>query len=188
VYRPKLFTGIDLDRRTRESCAEISGRLQAQGLPAKFEPAQKLHVTLAFLGWVEPERVEAIEGVLRSVAFEFKPFTLTLDRVGAFPHERRPRVVWIGSRQQGEAFRALAHNLRDAYARIGFTFDKDAVAHVTIARIKGGHSHLPLLDIKPMRLRVRKLTLFESLPDGKTTRYEPRAYAALQGGGERGSE
>lgn len=174
MARPKLFVGIDLDKRVRARCAEISARMEARGLRARFEAPEKLHITLAFLGWVDPVQIEAIRDVLRGVAAQTRSFMLTLDKLGAFPHERNPHIVWIGSREQGAAFRELTHAMRDAYGNIGFRFDKDALAHVTIARVKEQRVHLPVLEVKPMRLNVNELTLFESLPAGRTTRYEAR--------------
>lgn len=179
-YRPKLFAGIDLDARTRARCADISARLQSAGLHARFEAAEKLHITLAFLGWVDPEHVEPIRQTMREVASRTHPFTIALDKLGAFPHERNPHVVWIGARSQGEEFTNLAQSIRLAYEQIGFQFDKHAVAHVTIARIKEERTHLPLIEVKPMRLNVKELTLFDSLPDGRTTRYEARDRAPLR--------
>ncbi|HZT12143.1 MAG TPA: RNA 2',3'-cyclic phosphodiesterase [Candidatus Baltobacteraceae bacterium] len=181
MYRPKLFAGIELDAQTRLHCAAVSRRLEAQGVRARFEPPEKLHITLAYLGWVDPERVEAISAAMRSVAQRAPAFTLRLDRVGAFPHERKPRVVFVGALEQGAAFRDVANSLRGAYAEIGFTFEKAAVAHVTIARVKGPHPPVPPLDLEPIRLRVEELALFESLRDGRTTRYEVRERSRLQG-------
>jgi 2'-5' RNA ligase len=178
-YRPKVFVGIQLDKRVREKCAEIAARLQAQGLNARYEPAGKLHITLAFLGWVQPEQIEPIRDTLHVLASAVKPFTLTLDTIGAFPHERRPKIVWIGARDQGAPYRTLAYSARRAFEPMGFTFDKDAVAHVTVARVKGGQGHLPMLDIKPMHVHVTDVVLFESLPAGRTTRYEVRDHAPL---------
>jgi 2'-5' RNA ligase len=179
AYRPKLFAGIDLDARVRSRCAEIAARLQAQGFGGRFEPPEKFHITLAFLGWVDAERVEPIRELFRTIAARTPRFTLSLNKLGAFPHERNPHVVWIGASEQGPAFRTLARSMREAYSELGFHFDKDAVAHVTIARVKEQHVHLPLLEVKPMRLSVNELTLFESLPAGRTTRYEVRDRARL---------
>lgn len=178
-YRPKLFAGIELDDRVRAQCAKIITRLADHGFDARFEPADKLHITLAFLGWVEPEHVEALRDCLHLAASAVRPFTLTLDTVGAFPHERRPKIVWIGSRDQGAPYRTLANSARKAYEPLGFSFDKNVVAHVTIARVKGGRAHLPMLDVKPMHLHVTKIALFESIPAGPTTRYEVREHAPL---------
>lgn len=178
-YRPKLFAGIELDDRVRAQCAKMIARLVEHGLDARFEPAEKLHITLAFLGWVEPEQVESIRDTLQDAASAVRPFTLTLDTLGAFPHERRPKIVWIGSRDQGMPYRMLASSTRKAYEPLGFSFDKDAIAHITIARVKGGRAHLPMLDIQPMHLHVTKIALFESLPAGPTTRYEVLHRASL---------
>ena len=177
--RPKLFAGIELDKRVRVKCAQIGARLQTQGLDARFEPEEKLHITLAFLGWVEHVQVGAITGALDAAANAAAPFTLTLDKIGAFPHERRPKIVWIGSRDQGTPYRRLAYAARTALDPLGFSFDKDAIAHVTIARVKGGHAHLPSFDVTPLHVHVTEVVLFESLPAGPTTRYEVRHRAAL---------
>ena len=178
-HRPKLFAGIELDKRVREQCASVAARLEAQGLDARFEPAEKLHITLAFLGWVDYEQFESIGNALQTAADSAPPFTLTLDTIGAFPHERRPRIVWIGSRDQGAPYRRLAYGARTAFETLGFSFDIDAVAHVTIARVKGGRAHLPMLDVAPMQVHVTDIVLFESLPAGRTTRYEVRHRARL---------
>jgi RNA 2',3'-cyclic 3'-phosphodiesterase len=178
-YRPKLFTGIELDEPVRSWCAAISARLQTVAFPGRFELPEKFHITLAFLGWVDAERVEEIRKVMRDAAAHAAAFTITLDRVGAFPHERRPRVVWIGSHDQGTHFRTLSERLQTGYSEIGFRFDKPAVAHVTIARVREARAHLPMLDVEPIRLLVEHVTLFESIPAGHTTRYEVRDRALL---------
>jgi RNA 2',3'-cyclic 3'-phosphodiesterase len=178
-HRPKLFAGIELDKRVREQCAGIAARLAAQGFDARFEPPEKLHITVAFLGWVESEQLQPITDALYAAAGAAQPFTLTLDTIGAFPHERRPKIVWIGSRDQGEPYRRLAYASRSAFEQLGFSFDKDAVAHVTIGRVKGGKAHLPMLDVAPMQVHVTQIVLFESLPAGPTTRYEVRHRAPL---------
>ena len=177
----KLFVGIELDDESRRACAAASERLRKTGFAAKYEPPEKLHVTLAFLGYVEPARVEDIVTSLATAA-NCSPFGVTLDKLGAFPHERRPRVVFVGAREQGAPFRALAGSVREVYAGLGFEFRDDAVAHVTIARVKGGRGSLPSIEFAPVPLRIERVTLFESLPDRehRTTRYEALETAALR--------
>lgn len=176
----KLFSGIDLTPTVRAKCAEVAERLRASGLDARFEAPEKLHITLAFLGWVEPEAVEPVRDALARAAQSANAFDLTLDKLGAFPHERKPRVVWIGASEQRAAFRELSRTLRAAYEALGFYFEKETVAHVTLARVKSGDARLPSLDIKPMKLPITDLTLFESIPAERTTRYEVRARHPLK--------
>ena len=93
----RLFVGIQLDDASRAVCAGVSERLQRTGFAAKYEPAEKLHVTLAFLGNVGANQYEAIAAAHDRVAAQNAPFGLTFDRIGAFPHERKPRVIYVGT-------------------------------------------------------------------------------------------
>ena len=180
MTRVKLFAGIELSDAVREKCVTIVKRLRDSGLDARFEAPGKLHITVAFLGWVDSEQIEPIRFALDRAAQSSAPFEMRLDKIGAFPHERRPRVVWLGSRTQSEDFKTLARTTRSEFESLGFSFDKDALAHITLARVKGGDAHLPALDIQPVRLRVENLTLFESIPGKDMTRYEVRARYALK--------
>ncbi len=179
----RLFVGIDLDPPARAACSDVSEELRKTGFQATYEAPEKLHVTLAFLGFVEPSRYDEIVSTLLAAAARSKPFALSLDKCGAFPNERRPRAVYAGAREQGAPFRTLAAALRSSYASLGFEFRNDAVAHVTIARVKRPKRPLPLIEFVAIRLEIRSLVLFESLPDNAraTSRYERLATAPLPG-------
>ncbi|MGB6522310.1 MAG: RNA 2',3'-cyclic phosphodiesterase [Candidatus Cybelea sp.] len=170
----RLFIGIELDDAARTRCDAVADALSRTGFAARFETSDKLHVTLAFLGNVEAAQSEAIDAVLDESAKRCAPFTLHLDKAGAFSNERRPHVVYVGAREQGEAYRNLATIVRSAYAELGFTFKEDPVAHVTIARVKEASAPLPLIEVAPFTLDVRAISLFESIFDAKanTSRYE----------------
>jgi len=176
----RLFVGIELAPETRTRCAAVAEDVRRTGLIAKYEAPEKLHVTLAFLGFVEPARFDAVVGSL-AAGRHIEPLRVSLDKLGAFPHERRPRIAYVGARKQGPAFQLLARRVRSAYAELGFEFRDDPVAHVTIARIKESKRPLPLVEFAPIALEIRELSLFESFPDpaNKTSRYEIVARAPL---------
>jgi 2'-5' RNA ligase len=169
----RLFVGIDLDASARDACAAVSERLRRSGYAARFEDPEKLHVTLAFLGYVAAECYAGVVSALVTAA-QAAPFAVTLDKLGGFPHERRPRIAYAGAREQGAPFRALAETVRREYSALGFEFNNDPVAHVTIARVKAPSRPLPMIEFPPIALRIECLTLFESLPDraNNTSRYE----------------
>jgi RNA 2',3'-cyclic 3'-phosphodiesterase len=170
----RLFAGIELDERTRAACAAASATLQKAGFVAKYESPEKLHVTLAFLGNVEATRVTRIAAALQRAAAQSPRFSIELDKLGAFPHERKPHVIYVGSRNQGERYRSLSANLRKELAELGFAFTDDAVAHVTIARVKESKRPLPLVELQPISLRLKQVSLFESIFDKtrNTSRYD----------------
>jgi RNA 2',3'-cyclic 3'-phosphodiesterase len=177
----RLFVGIELDEEARARCASVSEELRKAGLSARYEAPEKLHVTLAFLGFVQASRLDEILAPLHDIASASLPFSLSLDKVGAFPHERRPRIVYAGAREQGARFRALAESMRNAYAALGFEFKNDAIAHVTLARVKESKRALSLIEFSPIPLQIQALALFESLPDPArtTSRYEVITTAPL---------
>jgi 2'-5' RNA ligase len=177
----RLFVGIQLDDTSRAACARVSEGLQRTGFAARYEAAEKFHVTLAFLGNVGADQFDAVAAALDGVAAQTAPFALTLDKVGAFPHERRPRVAYIGAREQGAPFRALARSVRSACDALGFQFEDDSVAHVTIARVKEPRAPLRSIEFAPIDFEVGSLSLFESVfdPEANTSRYEITRVARL---------
>jgi 2'-5' RNA ligase len=176
----RLFVGIALDDVVRERCAKIAEAVRSTGFDGRYEASEKYHITLAFLGNVAPERMGEVEATMCSLS-HIATSHIVLDRLGGFPHERRPRVAFIGARNQGSAFAHLATQACALYAALGFTLEKDPVAHVTIARVKAPQCPLPLVDVAPIPVEISALTLFESLPDraNNTSRYEIRRTIAL---------
>jgi RNA 2',3'-cyclic 3'-phosphodiesterase len=179
----RLFVGIALDDRARSACAAVAALLARTGFAARYEGVEKLHVTLAFLGNVPVAQYDAVAAALATVAARCGRFAVRLDKLGAFPHERRPRVVYIGARDQGAQFRALAAAVRETYASLDFDFKNDAVAHVTVARVKEDPRPLPSIEFAAVPIVVERVTLFESLADNekRTSRYEVRSTADLRG-------
>lgn len=138
---------------------------------AKFELPEKLHVTLAFLGSVESENVAELQERLRAAVAEIAPFTARLDTLGGFPNERRARIVWAGSSRGDERFAQLAGCVRDAARAFATLDEKQAVLHVTLARLREP-SRLPRVQLPPHALRIDAVVLYESLPGENTSRYE----------------
>jgi len=171
----KLFIAVDLDEPARDLVAVAIQKLQSAGIDARFEPREKWHSTLAFLGWVEDERYAAVREALAIAAARCRPFDLRLDCVGAFPSTARPRVIWIGGRDAQPGYDAVSKGVRVAYEALGFAFERDAVPHVTVCRLKSFRGPLPEVALPTVAIaKVDSLTLYQSIPAGRTTRYALR--------------
>lgn len=171
--KPKVFAGIGLGSDIQTRVHAFARQLEESGFAARYEPPEKYHLTLAFLGWIDPSLLAPIQTQLRAAAVRCEPFSLTIDRFGAFPDERRPRVVWAGCGTHSQAFEELCAMTRGALGALGFTFKDEGVAHVTLARVKDPKAPLPALHVPdPIEIQVGALTLFESVPEKQTTRYE----------------
>ncbi len=168
----RLFVAAEVDDKVRRLASTAAAALAAAGVAGRFEPLEKLHVTIAFLGSTQDVMLPAVTQALREASADCRPFELDFSRIGAFPSERRARVIWIGPAQESEAFVQCARHVRSAYERLGFTFEHDATPHVTICRPSNAERvALPALG-GSTTVSVAGLTLFRSLPAGQTTRYE----------------
>jgi 2'-5' RNA ligase len=121
-------------------------------------PAAKVHLTLAFLGDVGDDRLEAI----RSAASRLrcKAFDVTLDQAGCF---RGARVAWIGSRKPARGLIELHEALAGELAACGFPPDeRPYTPHATVARKIS--RQVERRAIAPIEWRARELSLVRSEP------------------------
>ncbi len=169
----RLFVAADLDDASREACAGVAGSLRERGWPGRWVAPENYHLTVAFLGSVDPARLPEVLEAVRVAAPRVTAFEVPLDTVGAFPNARRPRVVWVGPGVPVPTFGTLCSVVRSELAALGFTFEPHADAHVTLARAAGPTVALPAVDpprIAP--LRIAELTIYESFTERAGARYQ----------------
>ncbi len=90
------------------------------GDEVRWVPAANVHLTLKFLGNVAVEDLEHVKLALDTVATRHAPFEATPSEFGAFPNGRRARILWAGIGEGSERLRALAHDIEDRLAPLGF--------------------------------------------------------------------
>ena len=140
----------------RRRLATVGEKLGASGADVKWVAEENLHITLKFLGYVEPDRMESVARAVERVVDGMHGFDMTLSGVGAFPKVSRPSVIWVGVTKGGEELKQLADRTEDALERIGFAREpRGFSAHVTLGRVKSP------------RGRDRLCKLIESAPEGR---------------------
>ena len=128
------------------------------------------HLTLKFLGDLEPERVPALSEAVRPAVRAIAPFEFVVEGVGAFPSTERPRVVWAGVSEGRDQLVYLADQVEAACAGAGILRDlREFAPHVTLLRARGprgaGRAHGLLEKYKGRRFgaaTAREVVLFES--------------------------
>lgn len=109
---------------------ELGGRI-------RWTPAERIHLTLRFLGDSSPVQIAEVRRGLRGIGDEIEPLEVRPTEVGAFPRWRRPRVIWLGL-DGGEALTGLAGAVEAVARSAGFEADdRDFRPHLTLARVKG---------------------------------------------------
>jgi RNA 2',3'-cyclic 3'-phosphodiesterase len=143
----RVFCAIDLPEQVRAAVAERAARLRA-GFPAvraSWERPEKLHITLKFLGEVEPARVADLSQAAALASVNIAPFELAIRGAGAFPPRGAPRVLWLGVADSSGGLARLHSRLEDECAAGGFPRERRAFSpHLTIARLRDPRGADPL--------------------------------------------
>nr|VFK29456.1 MAG: 2'-5' RNA ligase [Candidatus Kentron sp. MB]VFK74785.1 MAG: 2'-5' RNA ligase [Candidatus Kentron sp. MB] len=135
----RLFFALWPNETVRQMLAEIAGNIASHG--GRSVPRQNFHVTLAFLGAVEPERRGCVETIAADISANMganmgaQHFRLRLDRVGSFP---RAGIIWSGASKTPSALLSLVRRLNSGLADCGLTLEKRPFkTHVTLFRKAG---------------------------------------------------
>jgi 2'-5' RNA ligase len=141
-----LFLAFELPPDLRTSLGERVEELRSSLPAASWVPAERMHLTLVFLGEVDEEKVAPLGAALRPIFAAAPRLLLRLTEPGTFPPRRPARVAWIGvaatveeSAESGGSESALASIERSARVALGRVLghafeDRPYHAHVTLAR------------------------------------------------------
>ena len=132
----RAFFAVALPPEVRERIIRIRERLLPD-LPAiRPTPIDALHLTIAFLGEIPNSMLEPLGKAVGEAIVHQSRFELKLDRLGAFPTIKDPRVFWIGL--IGEALPMLLELQRRVVAACDASSvpssDRRFHPHITIAR------------------------------------------------------
>ncbi len=133
----RTFIAIEIPEETKRAMAEVQARLKVSGAEASWTRPEGIHLTLKFLDEVPEERIGEIMAALMQAVEGRGRFRLTVAGTGVFPHERNPRVVWIGISGELDKLRKLQASVEAQMVRLGFQQeDRRFTPHLTLGRIK----------------------------------------------------
>ena len=140
---------VEIPRGIKEKLAAVQENLRPLVPGVRWEKAEKLHITLVFLGpprlrraergeagEVPSERAGKLEEIVRKGIKGIKPFKVGFSEIGFFPKGSRPRVVLLEIREGREEIEGLQKSLAEALSNAGFGFAKLSKPHITLGRFK----------------------------------------------------
>lgn len=128
----RLFVSLDFP----ESIAAALVRLDPHLRGVRWMRAEQMHLTLAFLGKVEPRAEDTLRA--RLSAIQFHSFFLPLESVGIFPVKGAPKILWLGVGQGHPHLFQLHKKVTDAALGAGVQPDlRPWHPHITLARCEG---------------------------------------------------
>lgn len=178
----RLFIAVSLPPNVKKSIGDLSVRLQKgmqfTGAHPTWVKPDLLHITMAFLGWQKPDRVDDAKAAMNAAAPSCVPITLSAGGVELFPDWRNPRVIAMGLHGAIPQLSALYKCLGDECRARGFEVDERPFRpHLTLARIKSQKGLAGVRDLAKSHekvtagsFEVHSLDLYQSVlqPEGPT--------------------
>jgi RNA 2',3'-cyclic 3'-phosphodiesterase len=143
LSKKRLFVAIGLPESVRNELEKLQKQLQPFARDAKWVNVSGIHLTLKFLGYVDPVQIPEITEALSGSVKAQSSVSINARGCGFFPNARRPNVLWVGI--DSPELAPLQQNVEEAMAKLGFEKENRAFSpHLTLARFKEHHGHLAL--------------------------------------------
>ena len=132
----RSFVSIEIDdTHVLSELASVLSSLQNIGGDLRAVERENIHVTLKFLGNVDPSKLAQVKATLSEV--KFAPFSLQVRGAGAFPNLSRMNVVWVGLGDGWSHVEEIYAQTEKLLSTAGFSRETRAFSpHVTVARVK----------------------------------------------------
>ncbi len=176
----RLFIAADVSETQRDSIRELLDGLKKGVQFTKAHPKwvslDSMHLTMKFIGDVEPEAKARIIASVNTLVSKCNTFDFSLRGLGVFPNKKQPRVLWLGVDAGREKMIRLCEDVQSVLKPLGFAPEKRKFhPHLTLARIKSMRGISALMDVMQShsnvfcgKTRLAHLTLYKSQlhPDG----------------------
>ena len=173
----RLFVGVKLPEQHIDTVDDACGDVRTELTGGRWVTKENQHVTLKFLGSSPSDRLEAIEQICEMVARGREAASLKLTGLGAFPNEKRVRVLWVGIEDPAGLLAGLAGDLEQGFEPLGYASeDRDYTPHLTLCRFKVPlpvRDRFPSIDVSALpSFTVDRMHLFRSHLSPRGARYE----------------
>lgn len=133
----RTFIALELPREVKSLLQEMQQELRRLKIGARWVRPQNIHLTLKFLGDINPDDVDRIGDALNGTVADISGLRLSVRGIGVFPGIKRPRVIWVGLGGDLQELFALQSGIEAGLDAIGFPKEKRGFkAHLTLGRIK----------------------------------------------------
>jgi len=177
----RVFLAVELSSDVREKLFSLQQELKKTLPPINWVRPESIHLTLRFLGYVEPSLVSQLLSALEPIGREQDGFSIEVQGLGVFPQVKHPRIFWVGLTGNMQALQDLVFEIDVVLEAMGFPpEEKTYHPHLTFARIKRENAKVGSALIQTRALEsdqhlgtviVDRFTLFQSDLDSSGARY-----------------
>lgn len=136
----------------------------------KWSETGNLHITIAFLGDTEDNKIKEVSQMLSKVCEGSGKFNMLIKGAGVFKNLKDPRVIWTGIEHSGE-MNKLYNSINAGLKDIGLSPEERPFSpHLTLGRIKSIKNIDVLkslvaryMESEIQKQQVNEVILFESI-------------------------
>jgi 2'-5' RNA ligase len=167
----RLFIALKIPLNIREEIVKLSKGFLPGIANYKWEPIEKIHLTLKFIGEVKEESVDSI---IKKISFveEYRKFECGLVNFGFFYRMSKPSIFFVRL-QTDDRVNEVVKRLNSEFESLGVQAEKkDFKVHLTLLRLKGYEDLDLLKEISKTELKgtfiADEIVLYKSrlLPHG----------------------
>lgn len=167
----RIFTAIDISAETRNKVADYIENLRGEfsNLRVGWDKAEKLHLTLKFLGDLDDKQLANLIEAVKETAKQISDFNLRIADTGVFPSKRNARILWLGVEDETGSLRKLNSILETKCEAKGFVKESRIFKpHLTIGRLREPQKSNFLIerhlqnDFQSAEFEVSDLVIYES--------------------------
>ncbi len=164
----RLFIAAEIPILQRENLIRIRDEIcETEYCAFKWEPIEKLHLTLKFLGDTNDEIIPEIIRSLYSIAPDFKSVEVSYSRFGLFFRNGVPSILWAGLNYD-HSLKILSERIQEKTTKFGFKKEKKKFKpHITLSRLKYLPPNVMLngfmnYNFKEEKFFINEITLYKS--------------------------
>ena len=155
----RAFVAIELPDHVAASIRQVQEGLKSHGFKMRWVRPERIHLTLKFLGEIDPADLQRAREAMGETAARFDPLPLGARGIGVFPGIKRPRVLWVGMSGRTDRLDKLQSELDKRLGAKGFLPEKRPFrGHMTLSRVKGR------IDHEKLGRALQRFGAFESDP------------------------
>ncbi len=163
----RLFIALEIPNEVIELVLAERDKLLGAEKNIRWEPREKLHITLKFLGDTDESLIGNIEQAVENIVKNTRSFQMELGRFGVFRRDGGPKILWLGMKESKE-LEKIVNEFGDSFAKFGYSKEERKFKpHVTLLRFRGHENTDKVLKLLEVNLPVKKysaqnITLYKS--------------------------
>lgn len=132
----RTFLAVPIPPEVGAKVASLQLELERLKLPVRWEPAEKLHITLNFLGSIDDDKLSEVQRVIPEVATSFNSFSVKPMFLETLYNRHEPSVIYLGLAGDIDQLKELRNDLTSAFNNLKLPQAYRFMPHITIGKMK----------------------------------------------------